>query len=160
MNQCREVTEAVGRIYFYNIERFQVKVNSLWLFSLTFNDKIRKLLHNFVKISQKLGYNTMFVVVDVAGQQLKVSPSERIFVPKLKEEIGDIVKFDHVMLYVDDSNVKIGNPFIKDISVEAKILGHHKDEKVIVFKKKRRKGYRVRKGHRQQYTQIEITKIS
>ncbi|HZY10495.1 MAG TPA: 50S ribosomal protein L21 [Bacteroidota bacterium] len=102
----------------------------------------------------------MFAVVDVAGQQVKVSPSEKLFVPNLKEEIGNIVKFDHVLLYVDDSNVKIGNPFVKNISVEAKILGHRKDEKVIVFKKKRRKGYRVRRGHRQQYTEIEITKIS
>ena len=101
----------------------------------------------------------MFAVVNVAGQQLKVSPSERICVPKLSQEIGSTVKFDHVLLLADEKNVQVGNPFVKDVSVEAKVLGHVKDEKVMVFKKKKRKGYRVRRGHRQQYTEIEITNI-
>ncbi len=101
----------------------------------------------------------MFAIVDIAGNQLKVSPSERVFVPKLSEEIGKTVKFDRVLLLADDKNVKIGNPVLAGVFVQAKILGHVKDEKVIVFKKKRRKGYRVRRGHRQQYTEIEITNI-
>jgi large subunit ribosomal protein L21 len=101
----------------------------------------------------------MFAVVDVAGQQLKVSPSEKIFVPRLSEEIGSTVKFDHVLLLADDKNIKVGTPFVKGISVQGKILEHVKDEKVIVFKKKKRKGYRLRRGHRQQYTEIEITNI-
>ena len=101
----------------------------------------------------------MFAVVDVGGQQVKVSPSERIYVPKLSNKIGSTVKFDHVILVADDKNVKIGAPFVNNVSVEAKVLGHVKDDKVIVFKKKRRKGYRVRRGHRQQYTEIEITNI-
>jgi large subunit ribosomal protein L21 len=101
----------------------------------------------------------MFAVVDVAGQQLKVSPSEKIFVPRLSEEIGSTVKFDHVLLLADDNNIKVGTPFVKGISVQGKILEHVKDEKVIVFKKKKRKGYRLRRGHRQQYTEIEITNI-
>jgi large subunit ribosomal protein L21 len=102
----------------------------------------------------------MFAVVDVAGQQLKVSPSERVFVPRLPDEVGSTVKFDRVLLVSDDTGVKIGNPFVKSVAIEAKIVGHLKDDKVIVFKKKKRKGYRVRRGHRQQYTEVEITGIA
>jgi large subunit ribosomal protein L21 len=101
----------------------------------------------------------MFAVVDVAGQQLKVSPNERLFVPKMQAEVGSTVTFDRVLLFSDDSTVKIGSPLVEDAKVEAKVLGHVKDETVIVFKKKRRKGYRVRRGHRQQYTEVEITSI-
>jgi large subunit ribosomal protein L21 len=101
----------------------------------------------------------MIAVVDVAGQQVKVSPSERIFVPRLSDAIGSMVKFDRVLLLADDKSVKIGNPTVQDVTVQAKVLGHVKDEKVIIFKKKKRKGYRVRRGHRQQYTEIEITNI-
>lgn len=101
----------------------------------------------------------MFAVVDVAGQQLTVSPKERIYVPKLTGEAGKAVEFERVLLVADGKGVKIGNPTVSGISVHAKILGHVKDDKVIVFKKKRRKGYRVRRGHRQQYTEVEITTI-
>lgn len=101
----------------------------------------------------------MFAIVEIAGQQHKVSPSEKIFVPRLSDPIGSNLNFDHVLLLSTDSNVKIGNPFLKDATVKAKVLAHVKDDKVIVFKKKRRKGYRLRRGHRQQYTQVEITTI-
>ncbi|MBI4547394.1 MAG: 50S ribosomal protein L21 [Ignavibacteriae bacterium] len=101
----------------------------------------------------------MFAVVEILGHQVKVSPSERMFVPKLMDNVGSSVKFDRVVLLADDRGVKIGSPFVKDVAVDAKVLGHVKDEKVMVFKKKRRKGYRVRRGHRQQYTEIEITHI-
>ena len=101
----------------------------------------------------------MFAVVDVLGQQVKVSPAEKVYVPKLSEDVGSSVTFNHVLLVADEDKVKIGNPYLKNLAVEAKILGHVKDEKVIVFKKKKRKGYRVRRGHRQQYTQVEITSI-
>jgi large subunit ribosomal protein L21 len=101
----------------------------------------------------------MFAVVEVAGQQLKVSPTEHIFVPRLAQGVGDTVTFDKVVLLSDDSKVSIGTPYVKNASVTAKILGHVKDDTVIVFKKKKRKGYRVRRGHRQQYTQVEITTI-
>jgi len=101
----------------------------------------------------------MFAVVDVAGQQLKVSPSERVFVPKFSREIGSTIRYDRVLLVADNGNVKVGNPYVKGVAVEAKVLGHVKDEKVMVFKKKRRKGYRVRRGHRQQYTELEIMGI-
>jgi large subunit ribosomal protein L21 len=101
----------------------------------------------------------MFAVVEIAGQQMKVSPSEKVFVPKLKDTIGSTVKFERVLLISDEKSVKVGNPTVQGVTVEAKVLGHSKDDTVIVFKKKRRKGYRVRRGHRQQYTQVEITSI-
>ena len=101
----------------------------------------------------------MFAVVEVAGQQLKVSPAEQVYVPRLSQEVGESVTFDRVVLLSDEKKVSIGTPYLKNTSVQAKVLGHVKDETVIVFKKKKRKGYRVRRGHRQQYTQVEITKI-
>ncbi|MBI1805800.1 MAG: 50S ribosomal protein L21 [Ignavibacteria bacterium] len=101
----------------------------------------------------------MFAVVDIAGQQHKVSPTERMYVPRLSNKVGSTVTFDRVLLTADDKDVRIGNPIVKNATVTAKVLAHVKDEKVIVFKKKRRKGYRLRRGHRQQYTEIEITNI-
>jgi large subunit ribosomal protein L21 len=101
----------------------------------------------------------MFAVVDIGGQQLKVSPGARVYVPRLTAAIGSTVKFDRVLLMADDKNVQIGNPFMKNHAVAAKIIGSVKDDKVIVFKKKKRKGYRLRRGHRQQYTEIEIIDI-
>ena len=101
----------------------------------------------------------MFAVVDISGQQLKVSPLDKLYVPRLAEKVGSTVKFDRVLLVADDKSVKIGNPTVKGMSVQAKVLDHVKDDTVIVFKKKKRKGYRLRRGHRQQYTQVEITTI-
>ena len=101
----------------------------------------------------------MFAIVDVAGQQHKVTPALRLYVPRLQDSVGSTVKFDRVLLLSDDTTVKVGAPTVKGASVSAKVLGHVKDDTVIVFKKKRRKGYRLRRGHRQQYTQIEITNI-
>lgn len=101
----------------------------------------------------------MFAVIEIAGQQFRVSPKAKLYVPKLSKEPGSKIKLDKVLLYNDGKETKVGNPILKGFEVEAQILGHEKDDTVIVFKKKRRKGYRVRKGHRQQYTRIEITKI-
>lgn len=101
----------------------------------------------------------MVAVVNIAGQQHKVSPAEKLYVPLLAQKVGATVTFNDVLLVADDSSVKVGNPTLKGVSVQAKVLGHAKDDTVIVFKKKKRKGYRVRKGHRQPYTEIEITKI-
>jgi len=101
----------------------------------------------------------MFAIVNIAGQQHKVSPSEKLYVPKLASNVGDTVKFEKVLLLSNDKDVKVGNPAVAGVSVTAKVLDHVKDETVIVFKKKKRKGYRLRRGHRQQYTQIEITAI-
>lgn len=101
----------------------------------------------------------MYAVVEIAGQQFKVSPKAKLYVPKLAKSVGDNLKIDKVLLFSDGKETKIGNPVLKGVNVEAQVLGHEKDDTVIVFKKKRRKGYRVRRGHRQQYTRIEITKL-
>ena len=101
----------------------------------------------------------MFAVVDILGQQFKVTENGKYTVPKLKSEKDSEVVFDSVLVYSDDKNVTIGNPSVKDIKVFAKVLDHFRDDKVIVFKKTRRKSYRVKNGHRQNFTKIEITKI-
>jgi len=101
----------------------------------------------------------MFAVVDILGQQFKVSENTQYFVPKLEEEPDKSVTFKNVLMFVDDSGTKIGNPYVEGIKVDAKVLQHLKDDKVIVFKKKRRTGYDKKNGHRQQLTKIEITKI-
>ena len=102
----------------------------------------------------------MYAVVEIAGTQVKVSPSDKVFVPKLSSEIGAKVKFDKVILTGGEKKTNIGTPFVKGAFVEGKVLRHVKDETVIVLKKKKRKGYRVRNGHRQQYTEIEITNLA
>jgi large subunit ribosomal protein L21 len=127
--------------------------------ALTFNGNFCKLILKLFITSSNQGKINMFAVVDVVGQQLKVSPSERVYIPKLSEKIGSTVKFNRVLLVADDKDIKIGNPFVSNVTVEAKVLGHVKDDTVIVFKKKKRKGYRLRRGHRQQYTEVEITSI-
>jgi large subunit ribosomal protein L21 len=101
----------------------------------------------------------MYSVVEIAGTQVKVSPSDKVFVPKMQSEVGSTVKFDKVILKSDEKKATVGSPFIQGAFVEAKVLRHVKDGTVIVLKKKKRKGYRVRNGHRQQYTEIEITNL-
>jgi large subunit ribosomal protein L21 len=102
----------------------------------------------------------MYAVVEIAGQQYRVNPSEQLYVPKLDSAVDSVVTFDKVLLVSDDKTVKVGNPVVSGSTVAAKVLAHVKDDKVVVFKKKKRKGYRVKRGHRQQYTQIEITSIN
>ncbi len=101
----------------------------------------------------------MFAVVNIAGQQFKVSENSTYYVPKLSKEPNKNITFKEVLVLNDDKNIKIGSPLIKGAMVTAKVLEHLKDDKVIVFKKKRRKGYRKFNGHRQQLTKIEVTKI-
>ena len=102
----------------------------------------------------------MFAIVEVAGNQLKVSPSDRLCVPKRSEKAGSSITLNNVLLVADEKNVKVGAPYVKGATVKANVIGHKKDDKVIVFKKKKRKGYRVTRGHRQQFTEIEITSIN
>ena len=101
----------------------------------------------------------MFAVIDILGQQLKVTENTKYYVPKLKDKVDSEVSFENVLLMGDDKSTKIGTPYIKGVKVAAKVLEHIKDDKVIVFKKKRRTGYQKSNGHRQQLTKIEITKI-
>jgi large subunit ribosomal protein L21 len=101
----------------------------------------------------------MFAVIDINGQQFKVTENQKYYVPKLNKKPNSKISFDKVILFGDDKETKIGNPSVDGLKVAAKILEHVKDDKVIVFKKKRRKGYEKKNGHRQQLTRIEITKI-
>ena len=102
----------------------------------------------------------MYAVVEIAGEQYRVSPSAKYVVPRLEGETGTKVSFDKVLLVSDEKTVTVGTPSIAGKKVEATILSHLKDDKVIVFKKKKRKGYRVKRGHRQQYTEIEVNSIA
>jgi len=101
----------------------------------------------------------MYAIVEIAGQQFKVEEGKKIFVHRLDIEEGKNVEFDKVLLIEDEGKVTIGEPVIKDTVVEGKVLDQVRGDKVIVFKKKRKKGYRVRNGHRQNFTHIEIVSI-
>ena len=101
----------------------------------------------------------MFAIVSIAGQQFKVEEGQQIFVHRLAANEGDAVSFDTVHLIDNNGNVTIGVPNIKGAQVSASVLGHLKGDKVIVFKKKRRKGYRKKNGHRQSFTKINIDAI-
>ncbi|MFZ1683877.1 MAG: 50S ribosomal protein L21 [Candidatus Zixiibacteriota bacterium] len=101
----------------------------------------------------------MIAVVDILGQQFKVSENTKYYVPRLTQEPDSEITFDQVLLLSDGKETKVGSPVIKGVTVTAKVLSHLKDEKVLVFKKKRRKGYQKMNGHRQHLTRIEVTKI-
>ena len=102
----------------------------------------------------------MYAIVEIAGQQFKVSKDLKVYVHRLTNEEGTKVSFDKVYLLDDNGTITIGAPAIEGASVEAKVLQHLKGDKVIIFKKKRRKGYKKRNGHRQYLTQIVIEGIS
>ena len=101
----------------------------------------------------------MYAIVEIAGQQFKVVQDQKLFVHRLTDKEGSKVSFDKVFLLDDGKKVSIGAPAITGASVEAKVVSHLKGDKVIVFKKKRRKGYRVKNGHRQALTELVIEKI-
>ena len=101
----------------------------------------------------------MYAIVEIAGQQFKVEKGQKVFVHRLQTEEGKKVTFDNVLLLSDGEKVTVGAPSIDDAQVGAKVLKHIKGDKVIVFKKKRRKGYRVKNGHRQALTEIQIDNI-
>ena len=102
----------------------------------------------------------MFAVVDIAGFQETVAEGDKINVPLLSEEVGTSVTFDRVLLLADGEEITLGFPYVTGASVSAKVLGVGKGEKIRVQKAHRRKRYRRVKGHRQDYTEIEITKIA
>ena len=101
----------------------------------------------------------MYAIVEIAGQQFKVEKNQQIFVHRLDSKEGDKVTFDNVLLIETDGKIKVGAPKVSGAKVTAKVLEHLKGDKVTVFKKKRRKGYRVKNGHRQYLSKIEIQKI-
>ena len=101
----------------------------------------------------------MYAIVEIAGQQFKVEKDQQIFVHRLDLKEGEKITFDNVLLIETNGKVKVGAPNVSGAKVTAKVLEHLKGDKVIVFKKKRRKGYRVKNGHRQYLSKIEIQKI-
>jgi len=102
----------------------------------------------------------MYAIVEIAGQQFKVEKDQKIFVHRLEAEEGKKVSFDKVLLIDTGSKISVGDPVVKGATVSAKVISHMKGDKVLVFKKKRRKGYQKLNGHRQYLTQIQIEGIS
>ena len=101
----------------------------------------------------------MFAVVDIAGQQFKVTEKTKYYVPRLKDDLDSEITFNNILVMGDDKGTKVGSPLLSGASVTARVLEHLKDDKVIVYKKKRRTGYQKKNGHRQHLTRIEIIKI-
>ena len=102
----------------------------------------------------------MYAIVEIAGQQFKVAKDQKVYVHRLQDKEGSKVSFDNVLLVSDGEKVTLGAPAIEGAKVTAKVLEHLKGDKVIVFKKKRRKGYKKKNGHRQFLTEIQIDGIA
>ena len=101
----------------------------------------------------------MYAIVEIAGQQFKVQKDQKVYVHRLEAKEGSKVEFDNVLLIDDNGNVNVGAPAVEGAKVTAKVETHVKGDKVIVFKKKRRKGYKKKNGHRQSFTELSITGI-
>ena len=102
----------------------------------------------------------MYAVVNIQGFQFKVEEGQSLYVNRLSQEPGDSIKLNEVLLIDNDGQVQVGKPLVEGASVTAKVVEHLKDDKIIVFKKKRRKGYKKKNGHRQYLSQIEIESIT
>ena len=102
----------------------------------------------------------MYAIVEIAGQQFKVNQDQKIFVHRQEGEVGDKLSFDRVYLIDNEKEIKVGAPVVEGASVNASIVSHVRGDKVLVFKKKRRKGYQKLNGHRQDFTQILIEGIA
>ncbi len=102
----------------------------------------------------------MYAVVKIKNQQFRVTPDAKIQVPLLGDAVGDSLTFDEVLMFADGDEIKVGTPTVEGASVVAEVLTHGRSRKIVVFKKKRRKNYRRKNGHRQQYTEIKITGIN
>ena len=101
----------------------------------------------------------MYAIVEIAGQQFKVQKDQKIFVHRLDAEAGQKLEFDKVLLVDNGGKITLGAPAIEGAKITAEVNGHVKGDKVIIFRKKRRKGYRKKNGHRQQFTAITISDI-
>ena len=101
----------------------------------------------------------MYAIIESCGKQYKVAEGDVVFFEKLDAEEGKKVTFDKVMLVSEDGKVQVGNPYVKGVKVEGKVVSHGKGKKIIVFKMKAKKNYRRTQGHRQPYTKVEITGI-
>ena len=102
----------------------------------------------------------MYAIVEIAGKQYKVQKDDLLYIPKREENEKKKLTFDRVLLVSDGKKVKVGTPTVEGATVKATVLQHVKADKVLVFKKKRRKRYKVKRGHRQAYTQIQVNSVS
>ncbi len=102
----------------------------------------------------------MYAIVEIAGHQYKIEKDQKLFVNRMENEAGSELEFDQVFLLADGEEIKVGAPVVEGVKVKAKVLEHVKADKIIVFKKKRRKGYQKLNGHRQPMTQIQIEEIT
>ena len=101
----------------------------------------------------------MYAIVEIAGQQFRVEKDRKLYVHRLENEEGSDVEFDRILLFDNEGSVQIGSPLVEGVKVKAKVLKHLRGDKVIVFKKKRRKSYKKKNGHRQNLTQIQVEEI-
>ena len=101
----------------------------------------------------------MYAIIEACGKQYKVVEGDVVFFEKLDAEEGKKVTFDNVILVSDEKGVKVGNPYVKGVKVEGKVVSHGKGKKIVVFKMKPKKNERTKQGHRQPYTKVEITAI-
>ena len=102
----------------------------------------------------------MYAIITISGKQFKATEGTRIRIPKQSSESGTTLKFEEVLLLSNGADTKMGDPLVKGASVTATIIDHKRDKKILVYKKKRRKGYQRKNGHRQWFTDIEVTKIN
>ncbi len=102
----------------------------------------------------------MYVVLEAGGMQFIARENETLVIPKIKNEVGEKVTFDKILLYKNDEEILVGKPYLNNVKVEAEVIAHKKLPKVVVFKFKRRKNYKRTKGHRQPVTEIKITGIT
>jgi large subunit ribosomal protein L21 len=101
----------------------------------------------------------MYAIVEIAGKQFKVTKDLYIYTPKMDQEAGSSVSFDKILLLQNDQDIQVGAPTVAGAKVEGKVIEHVKGDKIIVFKRKRRKGYKTKQGHRQGYTKVLIQNI-
>jgi large subunit ribosomal protein L21 len=101
----------------------------------------------------------MYAIVEIGGQQFKVQKDQKLFVNLMTGEEGAEIELDQVLLFANGSDIQVGTPVVDGVKIKAKVLAHVKADKVLVFKKKRRKGYQKKNGHRQPFTQIQIEEI-
>jgi len=101
----------------------------------------------------------MYAIVNISGKQFKASEGARVRIPKQTGDAGATLTFDNVLLFHDGTNTQIGTPSVSGVSVTATVVDHGRERKILIYKKKRRKGYQRKNGHRQWYTEIEIQKI-
>lgn len=102
----------------------------------------------------------MYAVIDLAGKQFTVRPEDSIRVPLLDAEVGSVIQCDNVLLYSDEGDLRVGKPNLDNIKVTAEVVEHGREKKIIVFKMKRRKKYRKKNGHRQDFTLLKIKEIT